>query len=604
MASLVLSQVAISALAPSIYGSIASGASIASSSFLWSAAQGIAGAAGTIAGTIIDRMLFSQGEDFQGPRLSDLTVQTSTEGATLPILFGTMRFAGNIIWSTGLTENATEEEQGGMSGGGSSYTTYSYTTDAAVAICEGVITGIRRIWADSKLIYDVSETASVDTLVSSSSIAKSIRIYTGTEDQLEDPLIQAVEGSAPAYRGTAYIVVEDLNLADFGNRLPNFTFEVVKSGTLSESLYYFTPITDGNSYHTRATFNDSSGTHIFLTAGYTWMHWVSQYGATRLVESKTTTINYPLPSYDAEINSYSDEPGLFSKRSFSTSTVYYVGYVNGGFSEITLDAPNIVYPDGGAKEGSNYLVTGRTGSGYLAAALNGVALSLPSLYGVSDKGICGFTPNYIFIGHSASNSILRLSKAGVYIDTITVPVGTVLRFVSDTVAYLHNLVAGLESLYRVDFTDPLSIVSTLISSSTLYWSMASPSNSRVTIFENANSSLSLYYGNYAEDDKLWILFPNMDTITKDTQTLQQVCEQIVAKSELLSTKYDFSALSSDTVRGYVISKVSDIRSALEPLIATYSFDLIEENDKIIAIKSGSTAIVDNLDKNELGTYIL
>ncbi len=194
------------------------------------------GVAATYVGSAIDRAIFGTSQKSYGPRLSDLTVQTSTEGATLPILFGTMRFAGNVIWSTGLTENATEEEQGGMSGGGSSYTTYSYTTDAAVAICEGVITGIRRIWADSKLIYDVSETASVDTLVSSSSIAKSIRIYTGTEDQLEDPLIQAVEGSAPAYRGTAYIVVEDLNLADFGNRLPNFTFEVVKSGTIDNEL--------------------------------------------------------------------------------------------------------------------------------------------------------------------------------------------------------------------------------------------------------------------------------------------------------------------------------------------------------------------------------
>ena len=41
------------------------------------------------------------------------------------------------------------------------------------------------------------------------------------------PLIEAIEGSgqAPAYRGTAYIVFEDLPLDAFGNRLPQLSFE-------------------------------------------------------------------------------------------------------------------------------------------------------------------------------------------------------------------------------------------------------------------------------------------------------------------------------------------------------------------------------------------
>ena len=46
--------------------------------------------------------------------------------------------------------------------------------------------------------------------------------------QLIDPLIAAAEGAlAPAHRGLAYAVFEDLPLETFGNRIPSLTFEVI-----------------------------------------------------------------------------------------------------------------------------------------------------------------------------------------------------------------------------------------------------------------------------------------------------------------------------------------------------------------------------------------
>ncbi len=47
---------------------------------------------------------------------------------------------------------------------------------------------------------------------------------------MPDPLMEAVEGegTVPAYRGTAYIVFEDLDLSPYGNRVPQFAFEVVR----------------------------------------------------------------------------------------------------------------------------------------------------------------------------------------------------------------------------------------------------------------------------------------------------------------------------------------------------------------------------------------
>ncbi|HEX7743162.1 MAG TPA: phage tail protein, partial [Sphingobium sp.] len=54
------------------------------------------------------------------------------------------------------------------------------------------------------------------------------RLHMGGEDQAVDPLIASAlgVGHAPAHRGVAYAVFEDLQLADYGNRIPSLTFEV------------------------------------------------------------------------------------------------------------------------------------------------------------------------------------------------------------------------------------------------------------------------------------------------------------------------------------------------------------------------------------------
>src|SRR5262249_4308599 len=74
-------------------------------------------------------------------------------------------------------------------------------------------TGIGRVWADGREL-DLSGVV--------------YRLYTGSDSQLPDSLIEAKEGAgnAPAYRGLAYIVFERLALAAFGNRIPQLSFEV------------------------------------------------------------------------------------------------------------------------------------------------------------------------------------------------------------------------------------------------------------------------------------------------------------------------------------------------------------------------------------------
>ena len=56
------------------------------------------------------------------------------------------------------------------------------------------------------------------------------RLHRGTENQEPDSLIEAKQGNdrAPGYRGTAYVVFERLPLGKFGNRVPHFSFEVIR----------------------------------------------------------------------------------------------------------------------------------------------------------------------------------------------------------------------------------------------------------------------------------------------------------------------------------------------------------------------------------------
>lgn len=181
----------------------------------------IGAAIGTFIGSQIDGALFGPTIKSEGPRLNDLTVQASSYGNPIPRVFGAEnRIAGNLIWSTGLVEEKSTKTQGGKGGGAKAKTTtYTYHVDCAIALCRGPISAVKRIWADGKLFRDEAGIQKQ---------ADAIRIYTGTEDQMPDPLMEAAlgAGNCPAHRGLAYIVFDHLELGDFGNRIPNFTFEI------------------------------------------------------------------------------------------------------------------------------------------------------------------------------------------------------------------------------------------------------------------------------------------------------------------------------------------------------------------------------------------
>lgn len=150
----------------------------------------------------------------EGPRLPEFQLQTSTPGTSMPQVWGRVRLAGQVIWAARYQEHATTSRPGGK--GTPEHVNHTCSLSFAVGLCAGEIAGIGRIWANGQVL-DAGQYA--------------WRLHTGSEDQLPDALIAAIEGeAAPAFRGTAYLVFEDLPLDAFGHRIPNLSVEVFRPG--------------------------------------------------------------------------------------------------------------------------------------------------------------------------------------------------------------------------------------------------------------------------------------------------------------------------------------------------------------------------------------
>ena len=178
---------------------------------------------GALGGALIDRSLGGRPKPViaQGPRLADLHVTGSTEGSPIRRCYGRIRLPGQIVWATRIKEVQSVAKVKPRGGKGAPFqpktstVTNTYSVSLAVAFCEGEAHWIGTVFADGKPMA-LGRYAH--------------RLYLGTEDQNPDPKIEAVQGQgrAPAYRGLVYIVFEDLPLAEFGNRVPVLTAEVVR----------------------------------------------------------------------------------------------------------------------------------------------------------------------------------------------------------------------------------------------------------------------------------------------------------------------------------------------------------------------------------------
>ncbi len=181
--------------------------------------------------------------DQHGPKLPDLRVQVASYGAGVAKVWGTTALAGNVIRANNKVPHESEES----AKGGPSIVTTSYTCTFAVLLCEGrpgVTYRARRIWANSRLAYDISDGASAEAKAASSDFEQYFTLYPGSEEQLPDPTLESFlgVGNTPAYRGSCYIVFTDLPLELDGNNIPSYTVELTQAEPEVDGVEHIAPM--------------------------------------------------------------------------------------------------------------------------------------------------------------------------------------------------------------------------------------------------------------------------------------------------------------------------------------------------------------------------
>lgn len=151
-------------------------------------------------------------------RILSLQVQQSSQGLTLPVIYGRTRVAGNLIWYGDFVtiENKTTTQQGGKGGGGVKQVDITYTYEAAVmlALCEGEIQGVGRIWRDKEKFDSLAQ-------------LRLTLMRGGDEQPLWTHLAQAKhQNQALNYSGTAYLCSPNYELTKSA-QIYQHNFEVI-----------------------------------------------------------------------------------------------------------------------------------------------------------------------------------------------------------------------------------------------------------------------------------------------------------------------------------------------------------------------------------------
>lgn len=329
-------------------GSLLSGASLLKMGFMAASALGM-------------YLLNGKKEKGEVGRLQDLKVSSSTYGRGIPIVYGTMRVTGNMFWATDFVEvlKYMSPKPKGKKGSKKGTPYYEYYANFAMALCEGPVEELLRVWADSNLIYDKHNPDNKDLVgpgfsredgqgggKSGFGMGKkkgndggdsgrfTFRYYAGTEDQMPDPFMLSKQGAdlVPAHRGLCYLFFEHFALMDFGNRIPTITAEVAVRKKQVVSHAVLTNMEGGEDWR---GYNDDSGP---------------------LIDPE----RYRL--YNMEIHDPSGERGI---RVYDLSTETEIRRIT--FAEINTvneDTPDW-HPDG------IHAIIGLAGTGDLVARLNG-----------------------------------------------------------------------------------------------------------------------------------------------------------------------------------------------------------------------------------------
>lgn len=577
---------------------------------------------GSMAGSLLDPPKGPHIESV-GPRLGDLSVQTSTYGAVIPRGYGTFPVVGNVFWleNNRLKEVATTttSSSGGKGGGGgtSTTTTYNYYGTFAVGLCEGPIVGVRRIWVGPKLVYDAG---SVDLAALSASADASalFTVHYGTDTQQPDDRMQATLGIAdtPAYRGLAYIVFKDYPLADHGNSLlaAQVKVEVVRSGSA-------VPLAFIAGAGLPALYSGTFGPGYYQVgpdpSGYCWRRSSDGLKMHRIhVPSGKLVASRSVQSSLGHNLNMSGCDTLGTLLCIRNSAVGASLIAPSGAETVLPGVPNFQYESWGVDgvwvaPGFSLLLSRVDSAGnwstISAPACNGW---VSILAGNVQHGWVHFLAIYV-----SGGTIVRLCRVD--------PVGAVWEALFDIpAAYCHAagqawVTAGSDGhfyLYNVASDCPAkfdasgNLVATapagtgipiLYAASGKLISYKASGNKYYVIDAETMASLGYvaqagypYYDGFGANtmmvnDKSMVV---LDAVTPGSDLLSAIVSAECLASNLLdSGDIDVTALSQ-AVRGYRVAAVAPIRTALEPLQGCWPFDAVQHGYQIKFVPRGGSSI--------------
>lgn len=599
-----------------------------------------AAAWGFMIGSTLGSMLFPPKlPTIEGPRLQDFYVPQSDYGAPIPLVFGTVRIQCPLLWVTDIREEKWTKVIGGGKGGrrGQKVTMYDYYVTLACLICEGEISEVIRIWGDGRVIFDarvhevgkeyVSSAEIKNAIASSKFVAhiysfiadpaefKRISVFYGTEDQEPSDVIESYEGvgNVSAYRGLAYVVIEDLHLRKFGNRIPNISVEVSNEKLVQKPVPFQT-----SSYSNVVKPCSSSDVFIWQDRG------VYKVLCIQLPE-------FPAGSgiYRATIHTVSEDWStilgtktldLYGGFSAPPPSVTAVPIHNVPESFLVDLGDRIAVVIKGYQEGNLIPYDGYLRNG--VAAMIGDEMFIPYYTNSGTAGpviVKAILEDILWV--TASSSDLVDSNTNAFFDAST------------------NKLFGIGSnLYEYDYSN-MSIVSiktipvsadrgAAIGSGFLITASSSASGTVFDVFNVSQSSLSsigsMTFNEtrfvFSYDDKKAIAAPdfsaggslNLDILYFDgsisyfqKDNLSNVVSKIISKTKIIPTaSVDTTALAPIEISGFAIRKPSQARQAIESLMRAYFFDMAEEDGKLVAKlrSSAPTTTIDLSTDGEASVY--
>ncbi len=538
----------------------------------------------------------------EGPRLEDLAVQSSSYGQPIPHVYGTFPVAGNVIW---LENNRIEEvktteteEHGGKGGGGveTTTTTYTYYATFALSLCEGPIRGIRRVWANGRIIYTAAEDVGPNEVLGGARVVGDgtgtdepgrygrIVVYTGTETQNPDPRIEADRGTVPAWRGLAYIVVEDLELSDFGQRIPQLQVEVVQPDeTLQRPQVIASHTIDREAVFGNANYSATDWVRIEQD---TVVFNLNPDNATAAVAdgdgARDYRFSFGLDFLGSEPNPHTD---LYYVGDGSTRAPWFLGRfgqwtVNGG---ITGDRVYVSYPGNPSSVDAFW--------GLIHTQFN------PADEDADDVGaaISADGRHLVVFWPGATDAIYRIYAADSFagpqswIERGTLPHGGVIRFNGAEVA--PAIESDLSRIWIVTNGDVHLYERNSDSQFVLAGSVDNQLPSANEFCAIADRGLCA-----ASADQGLAVYTAQITMAAGGIALQDIVEDLADRAGIAANDIDTTGLTN-TVRGCAVARPMPLRQGLDPLRKAFPFDTVEQGYQIRFQPRGGSVVATLTDED-------